>query len=110
MKLRPSILVLMLLLLSIVPIFVAHVESSTTNTLYAHAETTTLTGGYVYYLHKLSPADGPATTISRSAASVERKEMGRWVYPLSGIVSIPASTWTVTYRACLLYTSDAADE
>jgi len=25
--------------------------------------------------------------------------MGRWVYPLSGIVSIPASTWTVTYRA-----------
>jgi hypothetical protein len=25
--------------------------------------------------------------------------MGRWVYPLNGIETIPASTWTVTYRA-----------
>jgi len=37
--------------------------------------------------------------LSDSAASTGRKLMGRWVYPLSGIVSIPASTWTVTYRA-----------
>jgi len=75
------------------------VESgSSTNTLYAHAETTTI-GGSSYYLHKLSSADGPATTLSQSAASIGRKLMGRWVYPLSGILSIPASTWTVTYRA-----------
>jgi len=84
----------------ILPIFVAQVKScDTINTLYAHSETITLVGGNVYYLHKLSPADGPATTLSHSAASIGRWEMGRWVYPLSGIVSIPASTWTVTYRA-----------
>jgi len=85
--------------LLILPVFVLQVESGTsTNTLYAHAETTTI-GSVSYYLHKLSSADGPATTLSKSAASTGRKLMGRWVYPLSGVVAIPASTWTVTYRA-----------
>jgi len=81
------------------PFFVTYVESGTsTNTLYAHAETTTI-GGVNYYLHKLSSSDGPATTLSASATSTGRKLMGRWVYSLSGIVSIPASIWSVTYRA-----------
>jgi len=66
--------------------------------LYAHAETTTI-GGSSYYLQSLSPADGNGTLLSASAVIAGRKLMGRWVYPLSGIVSIPASTWTVTYRA-----------
>jgi len=66
--------------------------------LYAHAETTTI-GGSSYYLHSLSPADGNGTALSASAVTAGRKLMDRWVYPLSGIVSIPASTWTVTYRA-----------
>jgi len=74
------------------------VESgSSTNTLYAHAERTTI-GGSSYYLHKLSSANGPAIILNASAASTGRKLMGRWVYSLNGIVSIPASTWTVTYR------------
>ena len=100
MKLRLAIAVVMLfLLILILPFFVSQVESGTsTNTLYAHAETTTI-GGVNYYLHKLSSADEPATTSSQSAVSVGRKLMGRWVYSLSGIVSIPSSTWTVTYRA-----------
>jgi hypothetical protein len=90
---------MLFLLILILPFFVSQVESGTsTNTLYAHAETTTI-GGVNYYLHKLSSADGPATTLSLSAASTGRKLMGRWVYPLSGIVSISASTWTVTFRA-----------
>jgi len=72
--------------------------SSSSQTLYAHAETTTI-GGSSYYLHSLSPADGNGTALSASAVTAGRKLMGRWVYPLSGIVSIPASTWTVTYRA-----------
>jgi len=100
-KLRlPIVAVMLLLLILILPFFVSQVESGTsTNTLYAHAETTTI-GGVNYYLHKLSSADGPVgTTLSQSAASTGRKLMGRWVYPLSGIVSIPVSTWTVTYRA-----------
>jgi hypothetical protein len=99
-KLRLAIVVFMLfLLILIMPFFVSQVESGTsTNVLYAHAETTTI-GGVNYYLHKLSSADGPVTTLSQSAATIGRKLMGRWVYPLAGIVSIPASTWTVTYRA-----------
>jgi len=78
--------------------FRSYATTSSPQTLYAHAETTTI-NGVNYFLHKLSSADGPATTLSQSAASTGRKLMGRWVYPLSGIVSIPASTWTVTYRA-----------
>ena len=99
-KLRLTMIVFVLFLtIIILPVFVTQVMSSTsTNTLYAHAETTTI-GGASYYLHKSSSADGPATTLSQSAAYTGRKLMGRWVYPLSGIVSIPASTWTVTYRA-----------
>jgi len=90
---------LLFLLILILPVFVAQVESSTsTNTLYAHAETTTI-GGVNYYLHKLLSANGPATTLYASAASTGRKLMGRWVYSLNGIVSVPASTLTVTYRA-----------
>ena len=82
------------------PIFLAQVKScDVTTTLFAHAETTTLSGGNVYYLLKFStPADGPATILSKSALS-GRREMGRWVYSLNGIVSVQASTWTVTYRA-----------
>jgi len=88
-----------LLFFLILPTFLLQVKSGTsTNTLFAHAETTTI-GGVSYYLHKLGSADGPATTLSASAASVGRKLMGRWVYSLNGIISIPASTWTVTYRA-----------
>jgi PKD repeat protein len=87
------------LLILILPFFGLEVESSTSaNTLYAHAETAVI-GGVNYYLHKLSSADGPATTLSQSAASAGRKLMGRWVYPLNGIVSVQASTWAVTYRA-----------
>jgi len=98
LKLRLALIVCLLFLL-ILPVFVVQVKAGTsTNTLYAHAETTTI-GGVNYYLHKLSSADGPATEKSASAASTGRKLMGRWVYPLSGIVSIPSSTWTVTYRA-----------
>jgi len=48
---------------------------------------------------KESSSDGPATSLSVSAASIGRKLVGRWVYPLTGIETIPASTWTVTYRA-----------
>jgi hypothetical protein len=88
------------LFLLILPIFAVQVQGcDPTTTLFAHAETTTLPGGNVYYLHKLcSPADGPATIISKSATSTGRKVMGRWLYPLSGIFSIQASTWTVSYR------------
>jgi PKD repeat protein len=79
--------------------FMTKVEGgSSTNVLYAHAETTTIEG-VNYCLFKFSSADGPATVLNASAVTAGRKLMERWVYPLSGIESIYASTWTVTYRA-----------
>jgi len=96
---RVTIYVLFLLFLLILPGFITQVESSTsTNKLYAHMETTTI-GGVSYYLNKLVSADAPGISLNASAVTAGRKLMGRWVYPLSGIVSIPVSTWTVTYRA-----------
>ncbi|MEM2702757.1 MAG: PKD domain-containing protein, partial [Candidatus Bathyarchaeia archaeon] len=79
-------------------IFSVTVKGYDSSVLYAHAETTTA-GGSCYYLFKSSSADGPATVLSASAATTGRKLMGKWVYPLSGIESIPASTWAVSYRA-----------
>jgi PKD repeat protein len=87
------------LLILILPFFVSKVESSTsTNTLYAHAETTTI-GGVNYYLYKLSSADGPGITLSQSIASTGRKLAGKFVYQLTGVSSIPVSTWIIYYRA-----------
>lgn len=78
--------------------FRSYATATSGQTLYAHNETTTI-GGDSYYLHKLSSADGNGTTLTAPADETGRKLMGRWVYPLSRVISIPASTWTVTYRA-----------
>jgi hypothetical protein len=66
--------------------------------LYGHQETTTI-GGSSYYFQRLSSADASGTTLSASAASTGRKLMGKFVYQLTGVSSIPASTWTMYYRA-----------
>jgi len=96
---RAQIYVITVIFLLILPVFVEKVEGGTsTGTLYAHAETTTI-GGTSYYWNKLESADSLGLSLNASAATAGRQLMGRWVYPLSGIISIPASTWTVTYRA-----------
>jgi hypothetical protein len=66
-------------------------------TLYAHQEMTTI-GGISYYLLKNCSADASGTTLSASTGSTGRILMGKVVYPLTGISSIPASTWTTYYR------------
>jgi hypothetical protein len=73
-------------------------------TLYAHQETTTI-GGLPYYLLKNSSADASGTTLNASVASTGRQLMGKFVYNLTGIFSMPASTWTVNYRAWIDNTS-----
>lgn len=63
LRLLATLFMLFLLILTL-PAFVAQVEGGTsTNTLYAHAETTTI-GGVNYYLFKLSSADGPQQNLS----------------------------------------------
>ena len=67
--------------------------------LYCHQETTTI-GGTTYYLLKLdTAADASGTTLSASTASVARVVWGKFVYQLSGIGKILASTIYATYRA-----------
>jgi hypothetical protein len=78
--------------------FRSYQTPSSSQTLYAHAETTNI-GGTPYYLQKLVSADGTATDLSASMSTTGRKAMGKFVYPLTGVSSIPASTWTVYYRA-----------
>ncbi len=66
--------------------------------LYAHQEATTI-GGNPYYTERQESADLTGTSLSASMATTGRQLLGRFVYPLIGINSIPASTWTGFYRA-----------
>jgi len=78
--------------------FRSYASASSAQVLYAHQETTTV-GGSTYYLLKLGSAEAGGTTLSASAGTTGRKLMGRFVYQLTGVSTIPASTWTVYYRA-----------
>jgi hypothetical protein len=73
-------------------------SSTETYTLYAHQETITI-AGTSYYLLKTTSADAAGTTFATSVASTGRKLFGKWVYQLTDVISIPAATWTVYYRA-----------
>jgi len=72
--------------------------ASSDQPLYAHNETTVIDGSQ-YYLQNLMSADGTATSLSASMGTVGRQLFGQSVYPLTGVSSIPASTWTTYYRA-----------
>jgi hypothetical protein len=79
-------------------VFRSYSSAFSSQTLYAHQETTTI-GGSTYYLSKLTSADASGTTLSADTSSTGRKLMGKFVYQLTGVSSIPASTWTLYYRA-----------
>ena len=70
---------------------------------YAHSETTGINGA-TYYQLKTSPADGAAVAITTTVTenAVGRfspvSNNGKFVFPLTGISEIQASTWNVTYR------------
>jgi len=77
--------------------FLGYQTATSGQSIYEHAETTTI-AGTSYYLQKLASADGPATSLSASMATTGRQLWGKFVYPLTGVSSIPASTWTIYYR------------
>jgi len=78
--------------------FRSYQTASSDQPLYAHSETTIISGS-PYYLQKLTSADGTATSMSASMDTLGRQLFGKFVYPLTGVNSIPASTWTTYYRA-----------
>jgi hypothetical protein len=79
-------------------IFRSYASATSAQTLYNHQETT-LIGGTSYYQLRTSSADTSGTALSASAATTGRKLMGKFVYQLTGVSSISASTWTCYYRA-----------
>lgn len=79
-------------------VFRSYSSATSATTLYAHQEQT-IVGGIVSYSLKPSSADAAGTTLSTDAQNEGRLYMGRFVYPLTGVQSIPASTWAVYYRA-----------
>ncbi len=83
---------------SVYMVFRSYTSTTSAQPLYTHQDTTTINGS-TYYLLKLVDADAAGTTLSDDAGTLGRKLMGKFVYPLTGISSIPASTWTVYYRA-----------
>ena len=72
-------------------------NSLTGQTLYAHQETAPL--GSSYYYLKLVSSDQSGNTLSISARNTGRQLIGKFVIPLTGISSIPASSGTIYYRA-----------
>jgi hypothetical protein len=67
--------------------------------LYCHQETTSIGGTTYYLLKKDTSADASGTTLSASTGSVARVVWGKFVFQLTGIVKILASTIYATYRA-----------
>ena len=72
-------------------------STGTSQVLYAHQETTTI-GGLIYNISKLTSADVSGITLSADATTSGRKLMGKFVCELTGVTSIPASSWTIYYR------------
>jgi PKD repeat protein len=78
--------------------FGSYPSATSSQSLYAHQETTTISGTN-YRTLKISSADASGTSLSASMASTGRTLLDKFTYPLTGILSIPASTWTFYYRA-----------
>jgi len=78
--------------------FRSYASETSNETLYAHKETTMI-GGTNYYLQKLTSADATGMNLNASMATAGRQTLGKFVYQLTGKSLIPASTWTMYYRA-----------
>jgi hypothetical protein len=80
--------------------FRSYASATSGQALYAHNETTTI-GGSTYRLQRLASADASGTDLTVSAGTTGRKLAGKFVYQLTAVSSIPASTWTIYYRGII---------
>jgi len=71
--------------------------TGTSSTEYAHVETETI-GGVNYYKLLVNSSDSGGTSLSVPTDNLGRFLFGKFIYPLSGISSIPSATWTFYYR------------
>ena len=72
-------------------------SATSAQALFAHQEATTIAGN-TYNTQRPESADLTGTSLSASMAMTGRQLWARCIYPLSGLSSIPASTWTGVYR------------
>ena len=72
-------------------------QSYGTPSLYAHKETTIISGT-TYDTSSVNSADASGLTLTAGMTGT-RNLLGKFVYSLQGVTSIPASTWTMYYRA-----------
>jgi len=79
-------------------VFRSYASQTSAQTLYAHQENITI-AGLDYPRLILESGDANGASLPASTASIGRQLLGEFVYPLSGVTSIPASTWTLYYRA-----------
>jgi hypothetical protein len=79
-------------------VFESYPSAFSTQTLYAHREQTTVAGEQYYQLRP-AVADSSEIALQADASTTGRKLLGKFTYPLTGITSIPTSTWTLYYRA-----------
>ncbi|MGO8806168.1 MAG: hypothetical protein ACLQO7_06130 [Candidatus Bathyarchaeia archaeon] len=77
--------------------FGSYLSSTTSQTLYSHQSTTSINGAN-YYSYSTSGATSSGLTLSASM-STSSALLGKVVYSLQGIASLPANTWTFNYRA-----------
>jgi len=75
----------------------SYASATSPQTLYAHQEITTISGTNYYQLQTVS-ANQTGTTLSASMASVVRVNFAKFVYPLTGVPSIPSTIWAIYYR------------
>jgi len=78
-------------------IYRSYPTATSAQALFAHQETTAIAGN-TYNTQRPESADLSGTSLSASMAVTGRQLLGRFVYSLSGISSIPASTWSGIYR------------
>lgn len=77
--------------------FGSYQSATSAQTLYTHQSTTTISGTN-YYTYLTSGATSSGVTLSASM-SASTALLGQVVYSLEDVSSIPASTWTLNYRA-----------
>ncbi|MCX8153600.1 MAG: hypothetical protein N3E52_04110 [Candidatus Bathyarchaeota archaeon] len=78
-------------------VFRSYPSAFTAQAVYSHSETITI-AGLTYYQLKLGSADSSGISFQADASTQGRKLLAKYIYPLTGITTVPASTWRIFYR------------
>ncbi len=78
-------------------VFRSYASELSAQTLYAHQETTVI-NNTMYSRLKLENADGYGNDLTASMDLAGKQLWGKFVYPLTGVTSIPSTLWTFHYR------------